>query len=130
MLSRPQGASRAGWARSPSWAVNPYMLTMRLGELAEAHRVGLLHSAGCTSDGHERAELFGDDIDPRAAVALAAAGDPEEIAAFMDPESRGSADVPMSVRRAALGRHAIPSPRPGSRGAAFTRAGSSRSSPA
>ena len=58
------------------------MLAARLGELAgvsppeliDTYYVALLHSSGCTSDGHEAAQLYGDDIAPRAAFALVDAG--------------------------------------------------------
>ena len=66
-------------------------LAVRLGELAgasaqelsDAYYVALLHSSGCTSDGHEAAQLYGDDIAPRAAFALVDSGDPAEIVAFL-----------------------------------------------
>jgi hypothetical protein len=46
------------------------VLAVRLGELAGAsaqelvdtYYVALLHASGCTSNGHEAAQLFGDDI--------------------------------------------------------------------
>jgi HD-GYP domain-containing protein (c-di-GMP phosphodiesterase class II) len=52
-------------------------------ELADAYYVSLLHSFGCTSDGPEATELYGDDIEPRAAFALVDAGDLEEVGAFL-----------------------------------------------
>jgi HD-GYP domain-containing protein (c-di-GMP phosphodiesterase class II) len=67
------------------------VLAVRLGELAgasppdlvDAYYVGLLHSFGCTSDGPEATELYGDDIEPRAAFALVDAGNLEEVGAFL-----------------------------------------------
>src|SRR5262245_33126050 len=49
------------------------ILAVRLGslagvsdhELADAYYAGLMHSSGCTSDAHELAALYGDDIRPR-----------------------------------------------------------------
>jgi HD-GYP domain-containing protein (c-di-GMP phosphodiesterase class II) len=67
------------------------ILSVRLGELAgasaeelfDAYYVALLHSFGCTSDGPEATELYGDDIEPRAAFALVDAGNLEEVGAFL-----------------------------------------------
>ena len=67
------------------------MLAVRLGELAGAsaqelvdtYYVALLHSSGCTSDGHEAAQLYGDDIVPRAVFALVDSGNPAEVLAFL-----------------------------------------------
>jgi HD-GYP domain-containing protein (c-di-GMP phosphodiesterase class II) len=67
------------------------ILAVRLGELAgvpapdlsDAYYVALLHSFGCTSDGPEATELYGDDIAPRAAFALVDSGNPEEVGAFL-----------------------------------------------
>jgi HD-GYP domain-containing protein (c-di-GMP phosphodiesterase class II) len=67
------------------------VLAVRLGELAGAsaqelvdtYYVALLHSSGCTSDGHEAAQLYGDDIIPRAAFALVDSGNPAEVLAFL-----------------------------------------------
>jgi HD-GYP domain-containing protein (c-di-GMP phosphodiesterase class II) len=53
------------------------------GELADAYYVALLHSSGCTSDGHEQNELYGDDITPRAAFALVDPGDPAQVLGFL-----------------------------------------------
>jgi HD-GYP domain-containing protein (c-di-GMP phosphodiesterase class II) len=67
------------------------VLAVRLGELAsataqelaDAYYVALLHSSGCTSDGHEAAQLYGDDIVPRAAFALVDPGYIEEVVGFL-----------------------------------------------
>ena len=72
------------------------VLAVRLGELAGAsaqelvdtYYVALLHSSGCTSDGHEAAQLYGDDIVPRAAFCARRPG-----------QSRGGACVPEVERR-------------------------------
>jgi HD-GYP domain-containing protein (c-di-GMP phosphodiesterase class II) len=69
---------------------------VRLGELAgapapvlaDAYYVALLHSSGCTSDSHESAQLFGDDIAPRAAFALVDPTSPEELGAFLQENVR------------------------------------------
>jgi HD-GYP domain-containing protein (c-di-GMP phosphodiesterase class II) len=58
----------------------------------------LLHSAGCTSDAHEAALLYGDDIAPRAAAALMDAGRPPEVARFLASHVGGGRPP---VRRAA-----------------------------
>ena len=65
---------------------------------ADPRYVALLHSSGCTSDGHEAAQLYGDDIVPRAAFALVDSGNPAEVLAFLrsnvglgrDPELRAA----------------------------------------
>src|SRR6476469_5802303 len=59
-------------------ALRTAVLAVRLGELAgasaeelaDAFYVALLHAAGCTSNGHEAAQQFGDDIAHRAAFSL------------------------------------------------------------
>ena len=66
------------------------MLAVRLGELAGAsaqeladtYYVALLHASGCTSNGHEAAQLFGDDIAHRAAFFLIDPTNPAEVLAF------------------------------------------------
>jgi HD-GYP domain-containing protein (c-di-GMP phosphodiesterase class II) len=52
-------------------------------ELADTYYAALLHSSGCTSDGHEAAQLYGDDIVPRAAFALVDPGYIEEVVAYL-----------------------------------------------
>jgi HD-GYP domain-containing protein (c-di-GMP phosphodiesterase class II) len=67
-------------------------------ELVDTYYVALLHSSGCTSDGHEAAQIYGDDIVPRAAFALVDSGNPAEVLAFLrsnvglgrDPEQRAA----------------------------------------
>ena len=66
------------------------VLAVRLGELAGAsaedlsatYYVALLHASGCTSNGHEAAQLYGDDIAHRAAFFLIDATNPAEVLAF------------------------------------------------
>jgi HD-GYP domain-containing protein (c-di-GMP phosphodiesterase class II)/DNA-binding CsgD family transcriptional regulator len=73
-------------------------------ELRDAYYVALLHSSGCTSDGHEAAYLYGDDIHPRAAFALVDAAGPGEIVAFLQAHVGGGRPEP---ERAAMVEHAI-----------------------
>src|SRR3954466_471663 len=71
-------------------ALRTAVLAVRLGELAgasaeelaEAYYVALLHASGCTSNGHEAAQQFGDDIAHRAAFSLVDTTDPEQVLAF------------------------------------------------
>jgi HD-GYP domain-containing protein (c-di-GMP phosphodiesterase class II) len=66
------------------------VLSVRLGELAGAsaedlsdtYYVALLHASGCTSNGHEAAQLFGDDIVHRAAFYLVDPTNPAEVLEF------------------------------------------------
>jgi HD-GYP domain-containing protein (c-di-GMP phosphodiesterase class II) len=66
------------------------VLAVRLGELADAsaeeladtYYVALLHASGCTSNGHEATQLFGEDIEHRAAFFLIDPSDPEQVMAF------------------------------------------------
>src|SRR3954468_23635170 len=71
-------------------ALRSAVLAVRLGELAGAtaeeladtYYVALLHASGCTSNGHEATQLFGDDIEHRAAFYLVDPTKPAEILAF------------------------------------------------
>src|SRR3954452_23818228 len=84
-------ATDLGTGQPLEHALRTAVLAVRLGELAGAsdedlkdtYYVALLHSAGCTSDGHEAAQLYGDDIVPRAAFALVDSGNPIEVLAFL-----------------------------------------------
>jgi HD-GYP domain-containing protein (c-di-GMP phosphodiesterase class II) len=66
------------------------VFAVRLGELAGAspaeltdtYYVALLHASGCTSNGHEAAQLFGDDIAHRAAFYLVDPTNPAEVLEF------------------------------------------------
>src|SRR3954464_12149749 len=84
-------ATDLGTGQPLEHALRTAALAVRLGELAGAsaedladtYYVALLHSSGCTSDGHEAGQLYGDDIVPRAAFALVDAGDPAAVVAFL-----------------------------------------------
>lgn len=84
-------ATDLGTGQPLEHAVRTAILAVRLGELADAtheelidaYYAALLHSAGCTSDGHEAAQLYGDDITPRANFALVDSGNPAEVGAFL-----------------------------------------------
>jgi HD-GYP domain-containing protein (c-di-GMP phosphodiesterase class II) len=52
-------------------------------DVEAARRVGLLHSSGCTSDAHEAALLYGEDLEVRADYARIDAGDDREVLAFL-----------------------------------------------
>src|SRR5207302_9784519 len=51
-------------------------------ELADTYYVALLHASGCTSNGHEATQLYGDDIAHRAAFYLVDPTNPAEVLAF------------------------------------------------
>jgi HD-GYP domain-containing protein (c-di-GMP phosphodiesterase class II) len=51
-------------------------------ELADTYYVALLHASGCTSNGHEATQLYGDDIAHRAAFYLIDPTNPAEVLAF------------------------------------------------
>jgi HD-GYP domain-containing protein (c-di-GMP phosphodiesterase class II) len=51
-------------------------------ELADTYYVALLHASGCTSNGHEATQLFGEDIAHRAAFYLIDPADPEQVLGF------------------------------------------------
>jgi hypothetical protein len=63
-------ATDLGTGQPLEHALRTAVLAVRLGELAGAsaqeladtYYVALLHASGCTSNGHEAAQLFGDDI--------------------------------------------------------------------
>jgi HD-GYP domain-containing protein (c-di-GMP phosphodiesterase class II) len=67
------------------------LLTTRLADAAQcedgvrdaAWTVALLHSIGCTSDAHEAAVLYGDDVAVRAAYALIDPSKPAELLGFL-----------------------------------------------
>ena len=71
-------------------ALRTAVLAVRLGELAgasaqelsETYYVALLHASGCTSNGHEATQLYGDDIAHRAAFYLIDPTNPAEVLAF------------------------------------------------
>jgi HD-GYP domain-containing protein (c-di-GMP phosphodiesterase class II) len=83
-------ATDLGTGQPLEHALRTAVLAVRLGELAGAsgkeladtYYVSLLHAAGCTANGHEAAQLFGDDIEHRAAFFLIDATNPAEVLAF------------------------------------------------
>jgi len=95
-------ATDLGTGQPLEHALRTAILAVRLGELAgasaqelkDAYYASLLHSSGCTSDGHETAHLFGDDILPRAAFALVDAGRPEEVVVFLQTNVGGGRPEP------------------------------------
>jgi HD-GYP domain-containing protein (c-di-GMP phosphodiesterase class II) len=83
-------ATDLGTGQPLEHALRTAVLAVRLGELAGAsaqeltdtYYVALLHASGCTSNGHEAAQLFGDDIAHRAAFFLIDTTKPAEVLAF------------------------------------------------
>src|SRR2546422_3735516 len=83
-------ATDLGTGQPLEHALRTAVLAVRLGELAGAsakeladtYYVALLHASGCTSNGHEAALLYGDDIEHRAAFFLIDPTSPEEVLAF------------------------------------------------
>src|SRR5215208_373324 len=83
-------ASDLGTGQPLEHAMRSAVLAVRLGELAGAsaedlsdtYYVALLHASGCTSNGHEAAQLFGDDIAHRAAFYLVDPTNPAEVLEF------------------------------------------------
>ena len=113
-------ATDLGTGQPLEHAMRTAVLAVRLGELAGAsaqelvdtYYVALLHSSGCTSDGHEAAQLYGDDIVPRAAFALVDSGNPAEVLAFLARTSASVAtrsSAPTMVEEAI--KHGLPAAR-------------------
>jgi HD-GYP domain-containing protein (c-di-GMP phosphodiesterase class II) len=83
-------ATDLGTGQPLEHALRTAVLAVRLGELAGAsaqeladtYYIALLHAAGCTSNGHEAAQLFGEDIEHRAAFFLIDTTNPAEVLAF------------------------------------------------
>src|SRR4051812_30737133 len=83
-------ATDLGTGQPLEHAMRTAVLAVRLGELAGAsgqeladtYYVALLHASGCTSNGHEAAQVFGDDIAHRAAFFLIDPTNPAELLAF------------------------------------------------
>jgi HD-GYP domain-containing protein (c-di-GMP phosphodiesterase class II) len=83
-------ATDLGTGQPLEHALRSAVLAVRLGELAGAsaeeladtYYVALLHASGCTSNGHEANQLFGDDIEHRAAFFLIDTTNPAEVLAF------------------------------------------------
>ena len=87
------------------------VLAVRLGELAGAsaqeladtYYVALLHASGCTSNGHEAAQLYGDDIEHRAAFFLIDVDQPGRGAGLL-PRARRARPAAGGTRGAARAR--------------------------
>src|SRR6476619_1672987 len=83
-------ATDLGTGQPLEHALRSAVLAVRLGELAGAsereladtYYVALLHASGCTSNSHEAAQLYGDDIAHRAAFFLIDTTNPAEVLAF------------------------------------------------
>src|SRR6185436_19067834 len=83
-------ATDLGTGQPLEHALRTAVLAVRLGELAGAtseelsdtYYVALLHASGCTSNSHEAAQLFGDDIAHRAASFLIDPSDPAQVLGF------------------------------------------------
>jgi len=83
-------ATDLGTGQPLEHALRTAVLAVRLGELAgesaetlsDSYYVALLHASGCTSNGHEAAQLFGDDIVHRAAFYLVDPTNPAEVLEF------------------------------------------------
>jgi HD-GYP domain-containing protein (c-di-GMP phosphodiesterase class II) len=83
-------ATDLGTGQPLEHALRSAMLSVRLGELAGAsaeeladtYYVALLHASGCTSNGHEATQLFGEDIAHRAAFYLVDPTNPAEVLDF------------------------------------------------
>ena len=83
-------ATDLGTGQPLEHALRTAVLAVRLGELAGAsardladtYYVALLHASGCTSNGHEAAQIYDDDIAHRAAFFLIDTTNPAEVLAF------------------------------------------------
>jgi HD-GYP domain-containing protein (c-di-GMP phosphodiesterase class II) len=83
-------ATDLGTGQPLEHALRTALLGVRLGELAGAsadelcdtYYVALLHAAGCTSNGHEATQVFGEDIEHRADFFLLDMADRDAILAF------------------------------------------------
>jgi HD-GYP domain-containing protein (c-di-GMP phosphodiesterase class II) len=101
-------ATDLGTGQPLEHALRSAVLAVRLGELAGAsaaelvdtYYVALLHASGCTSNGHEATQLYGDDIAHRAAFFLIDPTSPAEVLAFY--KAYVGAGRPPEVREAIL----------------------------
>jgi HD-GYP domain-containing protein (c-di-GMP phosphodiesterase class II) len=83
-------ATDLGTGQPPEHALRTAVLAVRLGalagasaqELVDTYYVALLHASGCTSNGHEATQLYGEDIAHRAAFFLIDPTNPAEVLAF------------------------------------------------
>jgi HD-GYP domain-containing protein (c-di-GMP phosphodiesterase class II) len=118
-------ATDLGTGQPLEHALRTAVLAVRIGELAGAsakeladtYYVALLHASGCTSNGHEAALLYGDDIEHRAAFYLIDPTSPAEVLAFY--RAHVGAGRPPKVR-AALIEEAIANAGPRARDAFAT----------
>jgi HD-GYP domain-containing protein (c-di-GMP phosphodiesterase class II) len=118
-------ATDLGTGQPLEHALRTAVLAVRLGELAGAsapeladtYYVALLHASGCTSNGHEATQLYGDDIAHRAAFYLIDTTNPTEVLAFY--RAHVGAGRPPEVR-AALIEEAIANAGPRARAAFAT----------
>ncbi len=118
-------ATDLGTGQPLEHALRTAVLAVRLGELAGAsakeladtYYVALLHASGCTSNGHEAALLYGDDIAHRAAFYLIDTTNPAEVLGFY--RAHVGAGRPPEVR-AALIEEAIANAGPRARDAFAT----------
>ena len=100
-------ATDLGTGQPLEHALRTAVLAVRLGELAGAsaqeladtYYVALLHASGCTSNGHEAAQLYGDDIAHRAAFFLIDTTNPAEVLAFYRAQRRRRPRRPRSATR-------------------------------
>src|SRR4051794_20421337 len=99
-------ATDLGGGQPLEHALRTCVLSVRLAEqagldeevAADAYYVALLHASGCTSDAHEAAQLYGDDIAPRADWSTRDAGNPADVIAFL---ARNVGRTASPTRRAA-----------------------------
>jgi HD-GYP domain-containing protein (c-di-GMP phosphodiesterase class II) len=83
-------ATDLGTGQQLEHSLRTAVLAVRLGrlaglaepELADAYYASLMHSSGCTSDAHEMAALYGDDIRPRTEFAVVDVGRLDDLAGF------------------------------------------------
>jgi hypothetical protein len=83
-------ATDLGTGQPLEHALRTAVLAVRLAELAGAspedlrdtYYVALLHASGCTSNGHEATQFFGEDIEHRAAFFLIDPTDVSQVVAF------------------------------------------------
>jgi len=78
-------------------------------ERATAHHVALLHAIGCTSNAHETAARFGDDLATRAAWATLDPGRQLDVLRFL--ATRAGAGAPLPLRLQALAEAVAAGPR-------------------
>lgn len=94
-------ATDLGTGQPLEHALRTAVLAVRIGELAGAsgqeladtYYVALLHASGCTSNGHEATQLYGDDIAHRAAFYLSTRPTPRRYSRSTRPTS-GRAAAP------------------------------------